>query len=258
MNTQDKIYKLYQKYEKLDNWYTAIGLQKVDNLEPSNFLLNLIHQFENNQINEKELDDLLYKYYELQRLNNNHLIRTYECDIVSSRMAKLLNKYELFEMDQKYLKKIHKYLFEDIYVFAGNYRTTNLFKKEEILNGKMVNYSNYQDIESFINYDFNEFKHKPFSIENLAKFISNIWQVHPFNEGNTRTVILFTIHYLQKNEFNIDYDFFKNDSKEFRNSLVISNYEDLKEKIYPDISLLEKYLKRLTSNNSEKQKVLIK
>ena len=257
MDKHEKLYKIYQKYEKIDNWYTAIGLQKVDNLEPSSYLLELISLFEDDQITEKELEDQLYKYYELQRLNNKQIIKTYECDIVSSRMAKLLNNYKKFYLSEEYLKLLHYNLFKDIYVFAGTYRKTNLFKKEKILDGKTVSYSNYQDIESYLEYDFNEFKNKNFTIENLAKFISNIWQVHPFNEGNTRTVILFTLHYLQKQGLDVDYHFFKNDSKAFRNSLVISNYENLREKIYPDISLLENYLKRLTDKKS-KEKILVK
>ena len=233
-NKTDTLYELYKKYEKLDSWYVALGMQQIDDLEPSNYLLKLISDFEKNLIDEESLEKKLYNYYEMQRAKNKSVFREYECDLVSSRMVKIIKDYKNFNFSEEYLKQIHKYLFKDVFVFAGTYRKTNLSKKEKILNGDTVKYSNYQDIEAYLNYDFNEYKSKEFSIENITDFLSNIWQIHPFNEGNTRTIIIFMLHYLQSLGYDLNYEFFKNDSKAFRNSLVTSNYENLKEKIYPD------------------------
>ena len=143
-------------------------------------------------------------------------------------------------------------MFKDIYDFAGQYRNCNIRKNEPILNGETVKYVNYQDIEEYLDYDFKaEMKCKYFSmnqqelVKHIAKFTSSIWQVHPFREGNTRTVAVFIEKYLNSMGFHINNDMFKDKSLYFRNALVRSNYADIPNGIYPTFEYLESFFENL-------------
>lgn len=109
------------------DWDMAIGLQKVDNLKPSKYLGKLLKE---NVIGEKtiyEVEQEIKKYYTLKEENNEVNQEEQECDLVSTRIVELLQE-DNFELSIDYLKYIHKYLFQDIYDFAGK------FKKVDFLN----------------------------------------------------------------------------------------------------------------------------
>lgn len=224
--------------KKQEYWDTGIGLNKVDNLEPSEYLLNLSEKNINGELKYYEVENLLKTYYETQNISDITVQKEKECDLVSLRIAKLLEDRS-FGFNPITLKNIHKYLFKDIYDFAGNYRDYNITKKEEILNGDTVKYVNYQDIESYFDYDFKEEKDFDYSklnnnelIIHIAKFTSSIWQVHPFGEGNTRTTAVFIEKYLNNMGFDVNNEMFKDKSVFFRNALVRSNYENIPKGIY--------------------------
>ena len=106
-------------YTKQVNWEMAIGLQKVDNLNPSSYLINLSNEYIKGDLTIEEVEKNLKNYYiehEQKKQINKH---EKECDFVSLRIVELLNK-DNFELSIDYLKYIHKYLFQDIYDFAGN------------------------------------------------------------------------------------------------------------------------------------------
>ena len=196
--------------KKQEYWNTGIGLNKVDNLEPSKYLIDLSKKNINGELKYSEVENLLKTYYETQNQSDISIQREKECDIVSLRIAQLLED-KSFGFSPVALKNIHKFLFKDIYDFAGNYRNYNITKKEEILNGDTVKYVNYQDIESYIEYDFKEEKDFDYSklnkdelISHIIKFTSSIWQIHPFGEGNTRTIAVFIEKYLNSIGFNIN------------------------------------------------------
>ena len=225
--------------KKQEYWSTGIGLNKVDNLEPSKYLIDLSEKNINGELKYTEVEDLLKTYYETQNQADINVQREKECDIVSLRIAQLLED-KSFGFSPITLKNIHKFLFKDIYDFAGNYRNYNITKKEEILNGDTVKYVNFQDIESYMEYDFKEEKEFDYSklnstelISHIVKFTSSIWQIHPFGEGNTRTTAVFIEKYLNSMGFNINNDMFKNNSLYFRNALVRSNYGNIPKGIYP-------------------------
>ena len=224
--------------KKQEYWNTGIGLNKVDNLEPSKYLLDLSRKNINGEL----------KYYEK------------ECDLVSLRVAQLLED-KSFGFSPITLKNIHKYLFKDIYNFAGDYRTYNITKKEDILNGDTVKYVNCQDIESYFDYDFKEEKEFDYSklnndelIKHIAKFTSGIWQVHPFGEGNTRTTAVFIEKYLNNMGFHVNNDMFKDKSLYFRNALVRSNYGNIPKGIYPTFNYLVMFLENLLQGKNNELK----
>ena len=237
--------------KKQEYWNTGIGLNKVDNLEPSKYLIDLSKKNINGELKYSEVENLLKTYYETQNQSDISIQREKECDIVSLRIAQLLED-KSFGFSPVALKNIHKFLFKDIYDFAGNYRNYNITKKEEILNGDTVKYVNYQDIESYIEYDFKEEKDFDYSklnkdelISHIIKFTSSIWQIHPFGEGNTRTTAVFIEKYLNSIGFNINNDMFKNNSLYFRNALVRSNYGNIPKGIYPTFDCLVMFFENL-------------
>lgn len=217
--------------ETIKSWATAIGLQQVDGLTPSKFLQILATKNINGLISNEELETILSKFYKVQDLSNKELRNKMECDIVSNRIVDYLNSDTFFEISPKMLKDIHYNLFKNVYSFAGNYRKCNLDKEEDILNGNTVTYADYNKISDYLDYDFNielnyNYDELPMDkrIKRLARFISNIWQAHPFREGNTRTISVFLIKYLKSRGYNIDNSVFMENSLYFRNALAIDNH----------------------------------
>ncbi len=246
--------------KKQEYWNTGIGLNKVDNLEPSKYLLKLSQKNINGELKYYEVENLLKTYYETQNHNDINIQKEKECDLVSLRIAQLLED-KSFGFSPITLKNIHRYLFKDIYDFAGNYRDYNISKKEPILNGETVKYVNYQDIESYFEYDFKEEKDFDYSklnndelIKHIAKFTSSIWQVHPFGEGNTRTTAVFIEKYLNNMGFNVNNDMFKEYSIYFRNALVRSNYGNIPKAIYPIFDYLIMFFENLLQNKNNELK----
>ena len=239
------------KEKKQEYWKTGIGLNKVDNLEPSKYLIELSQKNVNGELKYNEVENLLKTYYKSQDNKDIKIKNEKECDLVSLRIAQLLED-KSFGFSPITLKNIHKFLFKGIYDFAGNYRDYNITKDEEILNGDTVKYVNYQDIESYFEYDFKEEKDFDYSklnndefIKHIVKFTSNIWQVHAFGEGNTRTTAVFIEKYLNSMGFNVNNEMFEKYSKYFRNALVRSNYGNIPKGIYPTFKYLLKFFENL-------------
>ena len=247
--------------KKREYWETGIGLNKVDNLEPSKYLLDLSKKNINGELKYYEIEDLLKTYYETKNISDEKTRNEKECDLVSLRIANILED-KSFGFSPITLKNIHKYLFKDIYDFAGEYRNYNITKKEDILNGDTVKYVNYQEIESYYEYDFKEEKEFDYSklknndelIEHIVKFTSSIWQVHAFGEGNTRTTAVFIEKYLNSMGFNVNNDMFKNKSLYFRNALVRSNYGNIPKGIYPTFDYLIMFFENLLQGKNNELK----
>lgn len=230
-NEYEKIVYNTTGEQKKTNWNIAIGLQKVDDLTPSKYLKQLAQDNCDGKISNKQVENMLYEHYQNDKIEDIES-RTRECDIVSNRIVELLDMDGL-SFSPAALKSIHKYLFHDIYEAAGQFRVDNIRKKEDILNGATVNYANYFSIEETLAYDFEIEGSKTYNLDDMdevvkriTKFTSSIWQVHPFYEGNTRTMAVFIERYLNSIGFNINNTLFENNAKYFRNALVRSNYAD--------------------------------
>lgn len=253
-NSELNEYKIIENkkdgYTKQLYWNLAIGLQQVDGLTPSNYLLDLSKKHINDEITNEELEIMLKKYYSTKNISDKKVSNEKECDLVSARIVELISD-DTFSLHPTSLKVIHKYLFDGIYDFAGKYRTYNISKEEVILNGNSVRYFDYIQIEQALDYDFNEEKKFDYSnltleevVKHIATFTSRVWEVHPFGEGNTRTTAVLIVKYLRSLGYKVDNDLFKEHSIYFRNALVRSNYNNpLK-----NISSTEKYLIRFYEN----------
>ena len=242
-----------EKQEKAKTWETAIGLQDVDGLKPSEYLLDTAKEHIEGNINIDEVKKRINSYYEQSNERNNE-DNTEEADKVSVRIAEILSE-KAFNFSPTEMLNIHKRLFTGIYEQVGKYREYNFTKKEWILNDDTVTYSSYEAIKETIEYDFNQEKNFSYkdlslddSISHLSRFISNIWQVHPFCEGNTRTTAVFLIKYLRTFGFNVNDEIFADNSWYFRNALVRANYKNYKKNVFEDITFLEKFFYNLLTN----------
>ena len=254
-------------YVKQLEWDMAIGLQEVDNLKPSKYLEKLLGENVNGNLTIKQVEEELREYYiekdKKQELNHNEL----ECDFVSPRIVELL-QIDNFELSVDYLKYIHKYLFQDVYEFAGEFRNIDFSKHEKILNNDSVAYGDCKTLKESLEYDISLEKEKKYKkmnivevINNITKFSSSIWQVHPFREGNTRTTALFIEKYLISLGYNVDNTLFKDKSVYFRNALVRSNYFNNYLNIKEDSSYLVKFYENLLlgkNNNLHSQDLIVK
>ena len=242
-----------EKQEKAKTWETAIGLQDVDGLKPSEYLLDTAKEHIEGNINIDEAKKRINSYYEQSNERNNE-DNTEEADKVSVRIAEILSE-KAFNFSPTEMLNIHKRLFTGIYEQVGKYREYNFTKKEWILNDDTVTYSSYEAIKETIEYDFNQeknFSYKDLSLDDtishLSRFISNIWQVHPFCEGNTRTTAVFLIKYLRTFGFNVNDEIFADNSWYFRNALVRANYKNYEKNVFEDITFLEKFFYNLLTN----------
>lgn len=248
-----------EKVEKAYNWQTAIGLQDVDGLKTSDYLISLAKDNIDGKISLEETNKLLSTYYK-QKDNRNDENRTEEADNVSLRIAAILAE-NTFVFSPSQLLSIHKRLFDGIYKFAGKYRDYNITKNEWVLNGDTVLYSSYDEIKDSLDYDFNlekEFNYSNSSIDeaivHIAKFVSGIWQIHAFGEGNTRTTAVFIIKYLKSLGFNVTNQLFEHNSLYFRNALVRANYQNYNLKIDKTTKYLELFLRNLLLNEHNELK----
>lgn len=243
--------------EKTKNWETAIGLQDVDGLKPSKYLLETAKEHIEGNIDIKEVENRINQYYKvLDERKSFESEDNEEADKVAVRIAEILSD-KSFNFSPTELISIHQKLFSGVFEHAGKIRTYNFTKNEWVLNGDTVIYASYDTIMDSLKYDFEQEKNFSYkdlsfddSIKHLCRFTSNIWQVHPFCEGNTRTTAVFIIKYLRTFGFNINDDVFAEHSWYFRNSLVRANYKNFNANVFEDISFLEKFFYNLLSNTN--------
>ena len=256
LNTYEKVEETKSTYKKQLYWNMAIGLQQVDGLTPSKYLLELANDNIDGKISNYEIEVLLNKYYAKQNMTDKKITDEHECDLVSTRIVELLNDSN-FSFRPTTLKVIHEYLFKGIYDFAGKYRTYNITKDEPILKGDTVIYSSYNEIETTLEYDFKQEMEYDYSklslqeqIEHIVDFTSRVWQVHAFGEGNTRTVAVMIEKYLRSLGYNVNNDLFKENSVYFRNALVRSNYSNRAKNVYSTNEYLIKFFENLLDDKN--------
>ena len=235
-------------------WSTAIGLQAVDGLKPSKYLIDTAIQNIEGKITMKEAQNLIDSYYEERPVHLSDDERTEEADKVSLRIAEILSETAFSFSPNEYIA-IHRKLFQGIYNHAGKIRDYNITKKEWVLDGATVMYGSASELRATLEYDFSQekdFSYKGLSmdeiIHHLAVFISRLWQIHIFGEGNTRTTAVFFIKYLRTLGFAATNDIFAENAWYFRNALVRANYTNLQKGIHETTEYLELFLRNLLLN----------
>lgn len=232
--------------EKADAWQTAIGLQDVDGLKVSSYLLDTARQHIEGDISIDEARDRIKAYYETK---SGHDTVDEEGDKVSANIAKIIMEPS-FAFSLIGLTSIHHRIFEDYFKFAGQLRTMELSKKEWVLGGEAsVSYQPSFDLRNAFEHDLAkekeyDYSDKPISevIQHLARFTADLWQIHPFREGNTHITAVFLIKYLRSFGFEVNNESFEKHSWFFRNALVRSQYENIPKGIHRTFEPLERFM----------------
>ena len=237
------------KRERSYAWHTAIGLQAVDGLETSDFLKETAVKNIEGEITLDEAQTLIESYYKTDRKKEEP--RTEEADKVSSRITKIISEKGFTFSVAQYLS-IHHRLFEGIYKHAGKIRDYNITKEEWVLDKDTVIYGGWSELRATLEYDLAQEQAFDYSglsmdevIRHLAKFVSRLWQIHVFGEGNTRTTAVFFIKYLQSLGFNVTNDIFAKNAWYFRNAMVRANYNNLQKGVHETTEFLELFLRNL-------------
>lgn len=239
------------KLGKVQAWRTAIGLQEVDGLHPSTYLLETAKRHIEGELSIDEVRDLLDTYYEANPEVGDDAQRTEEADKVSANITKVLSE-ATFSFSAAGLAALHGRIFDGVFDFAGTFRKCNITKREWVLRGATVLYVSHLEIKAALDYDLateEAFRYQTLSqtemVRHFAKFISGIWQIHPFREGNTRTTAVFAIKYLRAMGFAVENDLFSEYAWYFRNALVRANYRNYANKIVPEIKYLERFFRNV-------------
>lgn len=241
--------------EKQNNWNIAFGLQEVDRLQPSEYMISLAKENILGKLSYDDVEKNIASYYQStppQKID----VGEKQADEVSIKIMKILND-NAFTFNYLTLKDYHKKLFTGTNIginprYIGNFRDYNISKNEPILNGKSVYYADHTMIIETLKYDFDEESQQKYTnmsqeqmVKRLTEFTSRIWQVHPFGEGNTRTTAVFIQKYLNSKGFDVNNTLFKDNSLYFRNALVRANYSNYKLKIESDSTYLIKFFENL-------------
>ncbi len=239
------------KRERAEAWKVAIGLQAVDGLKVSEYLKQTARRHIEGEITIDEARELVKQYYVSKTQQDDDDDDKEEADRVSTNITKLINE-PAFTFSAAGVISIHRSIFEGVFKHAGKLRDYDITKKEWVLRGDTVLYGRWQDLRMALDYDIEQEKHfnyKGLSMDevilHLSRFISGIWQIHPFREGNTRTTAVFTIKYLQSIGFKADNRMFEEHSWYFRNALVRANYKNVAKGISQDDHFLELFFRNL-------------
>ena len=223
--------------ESAENWKTAIGLQAVDGLQPSAYLIDVAKRNIEGEITLDETRKLIDTYYQSKTVRTPKDEDEEEADKVSANIAKILAS-KTFAFNTNGYVSLHRRIFEGVFKHAGEIRQYDISKKEWVLEGDSVNYLNWEDLRRALDWDIEQEKNFSYKgltddekIEHIAKFVSGIWQIHAFREGNTRTTAIFTIQYLRSLGYKVNNEMFAKHSWYFRNALVRANYRNIQKGI---------------------------
>ena len=242
--------------ERAENWKTAIGLQAVDGLQPSAYLIDVAKRNIEGEISLDETRKLIDSYYQSKTVRTPKDEDEEEADKVSANIAKILAS-KTFAFNTNGYVSLHRRIFEGVFKHAGEIRQYDISKKEWVLEGDSVNYLNWEDLRRALDWDIEQEKNFSYKgltddekIEHIAKFVSGIWQIHAFREGNTRTTAIFTIQYLRSLGYEVNNEMFAKHSWYFRNALVRANYRNIQKGIDYSPIYLVRFFRNLLLKDS--------
>ena len=232
-------------------WSTAIGLQAVDGLKTSEYLNDLARKNIEGEISIDEVERLLNSYYQNKTTREADDDDKEEADKASKNIKKILSVKTLDFTTNGYIS-VHRRIFDGVMKHAGELRKYDITKREWVLEGDTVSYLNWEDLRRALDYELSQernFSYKGLSqdeqVAHFTKFISGLWQIHAFGEGNTRTTAVFAIQYLRSLGFDVENDLFANHSWYFRNALVRANYHNVTKGLEYSPIYLERFFRNL-------------
>lgn len=237
--------------EKAYVWKTAIGLQKVDGLTPSDFLIETAKKNIEGEITLAESRKRIEGYYKSRPVKGEDPARVREADLVSQHIAEILAE-PTFSLTPASFVAIHRKLFRGVFGHAGKIRDYNITKSEWVLDDDTVRYESADVIAATLEYEFEKERQFDYrgltpqeTVAHLVRFVADVWQIHAFGEGNTRTTSTFVIKYLRTLGFNVTNDVFAENAWYFRNALVRANYANLPRGVHPTSVYLERFFENL-------------
>ena len=184
----------------------------------------------------------------LANIKDHDLLSRAEADITKLSILAVYNQsYKVF--DTKTLQDIYSNIFGQIYDWAGEFRTIQIAKYEDVLGGDTVRYTFPKQIKKELDAVMKEVKKLKRTDSNdkdivfrLERIIATIWHIHPFREGNTRTCIVFAVLLAKHLGFEVNHELFKTHSAYVRNALVwasqgIYSKHEYLERIFADAIL---------------------
>lgn len=237
--------------ERAEAWRVAIGLQAVDGLNTSEYLHQTARKNIEGDITIDEARELIKSYYLSKKQRESDDEEKQEADTVSANITKILSS-NTFDFSAGGIVSLHRRIFTGVFKHAGKLRDYDISKKEWILEGESVSYLNWEDLSRALEYEVEQersFNYKGLTqdemVAHITQFVSGLWQVHAFCEGNTRTTAVFTIQYLRSIGFQINNELFANHSWYFRNALVRANYRNALKGIDYSPVYLERFFQNL-------------
>ena len=237
--------------EKAQLWQTAIGLQAVDGLSASDYLRSTARKHIEGEISIDEVRALMKAYYEVKSRRTPEDAGLEEADRAAANIAKVLSSQTL-DFSTKGFVALHRRIFEGVFKHAGQIRDYDISKREWVLDGASVSYLSWEDLRRALDYDIAQERNCSYKelsddekIVHIARFVSGLWQIHPFGEGNTRTTAVFAIQYLRSVGFEVDNEMFARHSWYFRNALVRANYKNVRQGIDYSPMYLERFFRNL-------------
>ena len=240
-----------EKRDRADAWRVAIGLQAVDGLTTSAYLQETARRNIEGDITIDEAKELVNQYYITKITHDKGDADVEEADRVSANIVKVLSQ-PTFAFNTNGFISVHRRVFDGVLKQAGELRQYDITKKEWVLEGDTIRYLNWEDLRRALDYDMEQERNRSYSgksademISQISSFVSGLWQIHPFPEGNTRTTAVFTIQYLRSLGFNVNNDLFAKHSWYFRNALVRANYKNVVKGIEYTPVYLERFFRNL-------------
>jgi len=213
--------------ERADAWAVGFGLQAVDGLTPSSTVYALATEHISGRTSYAEVEQRLRRHY----ADSDPDDRQREADFSSARIARIIQTPG-FGLAPAALKGIHREVFTDVYPdeWVGRWRTVAIGKPEPVLGGWTVEYAAPFLIEEMLADAFAKEEAIDWlpaeprgAIDRVLRFISRIWQIHPFREGNTRTSATYAVLYMRHLGVDITNDPFAKRAEFFRDALVLDN-----------------------------------
>ena len=240
-------------------WACAIGLQAVDGLQVSDYLRDVAQSYVAGERSLDETGELVRAYHTPGAASYNAKgEESREADLVSQRIAEVLARGS-FALVPDMPRIIHRQLFCDLpqeVYRSGEYKLEPLVKQEEILNGDSVLYTDPMLVEQSLRYLFEEEREagdyglvlSGAELGRFSRFVSLVWQIHPFQEGNTRTVAVLAALYLRQLGFDVGNEPFEHHARYFRDALVRANYRNAAAGIAPDMRFVEQFFDNLVND----------
>ena len=216
--------------EKAYVWAAALGLQATDGLRTSYEMRRIARQYIEGHLTIDEVRQHINEYYKSNPPATTDKEKEQEADKVACNIADVLFNKRLDFSTDGYLN-LHRQIFDGVYDHAGQLRANDIVKSEWVLEKDTVFYLHWEELRMALdsNFQFERNLHydelnKEDLLEWIAFFTAGIWHIHPFNEGNTRTIAVFSILLLRPLGYDIHTDVFADHSWYFRNAMVRANY----------------------------------